>query len=346
MSDLDTDVAPPRATPIVAPAARRRPIGLMLTGLVAASAVLWSDHLIRARQDLVSTIVAKNTPIFMPFSEVMSTKVEKKTTFNRLYDRLYQTRPAPDHTAFIKTSYELGDFINHELSEADPRRQAIMLDVVAVAGDQRMAADAYWALFLPDWQTKLQPQYPQYAAALTKIARDENNKGGNGILVQLAGVLRERNQPTLELQALRALHETAPVTVATAPAMERLRDVLPPQDPERVKLETDIAAYQARRDQLAASMTWYQEFATKQSKLPSAQLLTLRQTAPKGDLNAFTAAADAALINAYVKDGRLKDAMDLRAQLAQYDASDFEDSMMLATEASTAATPTAKGKSP
>ncbi len=318
----------------------------MLACLAAIGLVLASDRQLRDRQNLVAAIAAKGVQQFIPMNELLSTRIERKSTYNRLYDQIATARTSPDHKAFIDTSYELAKFISSELGTGDRRRCKLMLDVVATAGDLPSSSNAYWALLEPAWKKQLQPQYPAYASALTKFAAAERHSEGP-ILAHLARTLKDLGEPQLELETLRTLRKSLPLSVELEPALKRLANLLPEADPEREKLQADLLAFNQRREQLVASMKWYTDFYPKAANATLSELEVMRQTAPAGELNAFIASADVYLAVAYAKGGRFDEANKIRIAMARYDLADVADCTALATQESEAMDPqSAKKKTP
>ncbi len=329
------DSDPPSASPPLRTRRVRhkfRPI-LLLSGVLAVGLILGSDRLLRARQNLVSGIAGKSVQQFIPLSDLLSLRVERKNNFTHLYERIAASRSVSDKTEFAAASYELATFITAELSESDPRRRDAMLDVVAIAGNLPISSKAYWALLEPQWKKQLSSQYPTYATALTQFgSADGQNPAPT--LIELARMLRISDQPQLELNALQMLRTSTPMSVSIAPSLERLVSILPEGDPDREKLQAELQAFRKRREQLAISMAWYQDFHAKMAKAKLPDLEAIRQNAPAGETNAFIASADAILATAYAKIGRFDDTDKVRIALARYDQADADDCVALASQSS------------
>src|SRR4051812_41670104 len=119
------------AAPLQAPAppgTAHRPAhhwGVLIAFLVAVGLIFWADRLLRARQNLVSGLLAKDVRVLIPFSEYLTEHAEKKNTWNKLHERIARGIAVNDQKDFLAASYALAEFIAVEMSPDDPRRREV-----------------------------------------------------------------------------------------------------------------------------------------------------------------------------------------------------------------------------
>lgn len=339
-----------RSNPHAGRATRRA--GVAVAAVAAVGVIGVGDRMIRARQDLAGAIARQDVRVILPFNEYLTERVEKRRTWDRLHADLAARRAAGDTAGFVKAGYELERFMAGELGPDDARRRRVLLDMVGAAPRSPDVVNAYWSLLLPEWAPELRPQYPQYADAVTRIALGWQPQPSPELLFQLAVAMREVGEPGLRLAALRDARRVSPVvTLRTLGPMRELAELLPPGD-ERRAVEADVAAYEARREQVVASAQWYAELDRAIAKLPAdqraAEIERRLARAPRGAGDAppastapagggadvYRASAEARLADAYLLTDRWADAAAARRRLAGVPLTDadFEDATDVAVE--------------
>src|SRR5207249_2437098 len=156
-------------------------------------------------------------------------------------------------------TYEQAAFISKVFSPDDERRRELLVDLVTRYPRDPQSVDAYLDLMTPAWKPAMHAQYPDYVKNLIEISAGLPLRGRD-LLLKLATNLREIEEPTLELQALRQLKATQPVGVATLDAMQRLISLTDASDPDHVKLVEEMASMQKWRAAMAEPAKWYLKF--------------------------------------------------------------------------------------
>jgi hypothetical protein len=312
---------------------RRLPVvGVLITVLTAAALIGITGRLLRARQNLVASIAAKDVQMFLPFSNDLQERVEARTTWDRLYGKLEQNRQR-DPKQFVTTGFELEKFISTKISADDPRRMQVLLDIAARADSVPDAVDAYWDLFNPAWRRQLEPLYPSYTAALQARFADASSSSLER-LAHLSEVLESLGQTDLQVQTLRKIRTQSTVNFITLDSMKQLLQKLPPADPDRAALQGDIEKYTRFHEQLLAFGSWYEKFEAARQKGDLAAAEKVRQQAPAGPPNAFIASADAHLAQLKARLGQFDQATQLREAVAGYHLvdADFDECANIARE--------------
>src|SRR5947209_4972056 len=82
---------------------RLRRAGILLVILAAGAAIGLSDRALRRRQDVVSGVLARDTPVIIPFSDFLYDRAERMHTWNEGLRKIALARAAHDTKTFTTT---------------------------------------------------------------------------------------------------------------------------------------------------------------------------------------------------------------------------------------------------
>src|SRR5689334_12942224 len=88
---------------------------MLIPLLLSVSMIVIGDRLLRARENLVGTLAAKDARVLIPFSDYLTERIEKKNTWNSLHQQIAAARATNDQKGFVSASYALAQFISEQI---------------------------------------------------------------------------------------------------------------------------------------------------------------------------------------------------------------------------------------
>jgi hypothetical protein len=320
----------PRSSPANSATGRGFPVWIysLLWFLCAAILIGIGDHLLRRQENLTVTIGDSSQVI--PFSDYLQEQVRKKTEWNGLLAARDKALAAGNAKSLAAATYAISDFAA-TIDSLDAARRGYLLDLVARYGDSPEAINAYFLLFDPRWSGKMRSRYAAFTQKLLAVSTKEPD-GGAATQLNLAQALRQDNETSLEIQVLKNIQATQPLSLTLAPFMKRLLDLEAPSDPNREKLTQELAAIDAWHDRMLQEAKQYQAFEQARVVGNWDEMIRLRAAMPATETDSFAASADAHLIDLDLRNGQFADARSLRETLTHYNPKDLEECSAIAME--------------
>jgi hypothetical protein len=337
-------VAPPaRTAPAAAPAPPARvrsnrpvrrhripePLLLLIVVATALAVAVAADRRLRRLQNLVDLLSRREQPVFVPFSDTLQDRVTVKAQWNQILDNRTAALARGDAQAFADATYALSDFAGAHESAGRELCLPYLLELIQRYGNDPVTIGAYTDLLQRNYLDQTLPDHPAYVQKLLDFAAAQPH-GGNPLLGLLASTLQNNDEPALALKVLKHIRASGPVDFDTEASMRQLLAMLGPSDPDAAALTSELAALDARRAHLNGEASWYATFAPSAAKGNLDRLEALRAQVAATPLNAFTASADAQLIQRYLKEGRFQDATRARQRFADYSGADLENAIVFA----------------
>ena len=302
----------------------------LLWFLCAAILIGLGDRLLRRQENLAANLA--DSPVVIPFSDYLQEQVKRKSEWNKLLETRSKALAAGDVRNFAAITYAVADFAAN-IDALAPGRWKYWQDLVDRYGDSNEAVRAYFALLDPQWHAQVGPKYGVFTQKLLDLSAKTPDTGQD-IQLGLAQVLQQDGETALEIKVLKVIFASQPVTFKTAQALQRLLDLLRPTDPDRNKLNGELAAFAAWHNEMLGRAKWYQVFEAARVNGKLEELIRLRAEMPSTPSDSFVASADAHLIDAYLMNGQYAEGRQLRETLARFDQNDLEDCSAIAMELS------------
>ena len=326
--------APP-AAPVIAVRAdhpvrpRRIPEPILLLLVVAAALALGvpADRRIRRIQNLADQLSRREQPVFVPFSDMLADRVTLKVHWNQLLDARAAALTRGDADALATATYALLGLADAHQEIGVEMSLPYLLDLVQRYGSDPVTIKAYAALLQPVFLSKTLPNHPAYVQKMVDFAAAQPG-GGIQLLATLADTLQSNHESALAIKVLKQIRASGAVRFDTEASMRQLLAMLGPSDPDAADLKSELAALHPLRAQMSDEAGWYAKFTSAGGKGVLRKLETLRAQVPATPLNAFTASADARLIDLYLREGRFRDAVRLRRRFTDYSGSDLENAAL------------------
>jgi hypothetical protein len=305
------------------------PLLLLIVIVVALGLAVLADHRLRRLQNVAELISRREQPVFVPFSDTLEDRLTLKFQWNQLLAERAAALSNGNMPAVATKTYALDDFAISHPEAGQASRFPLLLDLIGRDGNDPAAVRAYEELLNPVFHRQTLPNHPAYVQKLLDIAAAESD-GGIDMLAGLGSILQTNNEPALALKVLKQIRSVAPVDFQTEAPMRQLLAMLGPSDPDAAPLFSALAALDAQRMQMGHNVEWYSKFAAAGGKASLSKLEGIRGQVPATPLNAFTASADAQLIDRYLRDGRFDDATKVRERFVDYSGSDMDSATVFA----------------
>jgi hypothetical protein len=319
------------SSPTNSAAARRRIpawVYSLLWFVLAATLIGIADRRLRRHENLAATVA--DSPVMIPFSDYLQDRVKKKLDWNSLVAARNAALASGNQKGFATATYAACDFAA-PIDALETTRRQYLLELVNRYGNSTDAIPAYFLLLDPHLANEMGSMHAAFTQRLLDISAKEPD-GGASSRLNLAQVLRSDHDTSLELQVLRVIQATEPMTMTNAPALLRLLELEEPSDPNRKPLGQEIAAYNAWHDQLRQEARLYQAFELARFHKQTDEMLKVRAQMPAALADSFVASADSHLIDLDLLEGRFAEARQRRQAMTPFTMPDLEDCSSIAEE--------------